>query len=166
MQGTGQQDQAVARVRAFLEEQGWCDAIQETKNTIRTVDDAAQAVGAPPAEILKSLLLLADGKPVLALMSGPNKVDIRKVRSALGAKKVSMAKPEWVYQFSGYRVGGVPPVGYDEQPHSLLDEMLFRYETVWAAAGTDHAFFPVSPDELKRMTGGIVCDIRKDSGSV
>ena len=55
----------------------------------------------------------------------------------------------------------MPPVGYPEQPRTLLDEDLFNYGTVWAAAGTDHAFFPVAPDELLRITGGEKSDVKK-----
>lgn len=95
-------------------------------------------------------------------MSGPNRIDMRKIKSRVGAQKVSMARPEWVFNFSGYKVGGVPPVGYKKQPLTLLDESLFQYDTVWAAAGTDHAFFPIEPDDLLRLTEGTVCDIRKD----
>lgn len=162
MKRSGNEEAAVAKVRVFLEGNGYENIICRTNETIKTVDDAAKAVGAPPEEILKSILLLADGKPVLALMSGPNRVDFRKVKSLLGAKKVSMAKPEWVFEFSGYKVGGVPPVGYDKQPLSLIDETLFNHDVVWAAAGTEHAFFPVSPEELKRLTGGKACDISKN----
>ncbi|KUK58716.1 MAG: YbaK/prolyl-tRNA synthetase associated region [Synergistales bacterium 53_16] len=164
MQMTENEEAAVAKVRGFLEGNGYENIIRRTNETIKTVDDAAKAVGAPPEEILKSILLLADDKPVLALMSGPNRVDLRKVKSLLGAKKISMARPEWVFEFSGYKVGGVPPIGYDKQPLSLIDETLFKHDVVWAAAGTEHAFFPVRPEELKRLTGGKACDIRKNSG--
>jgi Cys-tRNA(Pro) deacylase len=161
MSKTSQEERAVTRVREFLARNGLDGIIRETDETIRTVEDAARAVGVPPEEILKSILLLSDEEPVLALMSGPNRVDMSKIKSRLGARKVSMARPEWVFRFSGYKVGGVPPVGYENQPLTLLDESLFQYDTVWAAAGTDHAFFPVEPDELLRLTGGTVCDIRK-----
>jgi Cys-tRNA(Pro) deacylase len=161
MSKTGQEERAVTRVRDFLARNGLDEIIRETDETIRTVEDAARAVGVPPEEILKSILLLSDEEPVLALMSGPNRVDMGKIKTRLGVRKVYMARPEWVFRFSGYKVGGVPPVGYENQPLTLLDESLFQYDTVWAAAGTDHAFFPVEPDELLRLTGGTVCDIRK-----
>lgn len=148
-------------VRAFLRERGYPDSITFSEETIFTVDDASRAVGAPPSHILKSLVLLADEMPLLALMSGINRVDARKVRSACGAKKVRMADPEFVYRWSGFQVGGVPPVGYPEAIPALLDEDLFLYPVVWAAAGSDHAFFPVSPGDLEKMTGGRKCPLRK-----
>ena len=72
-----------------------------------------------------------------------------------------MAAAEAIKAFSGFEPGGVPPVGYEKQPKTVLDEDLFKYTTVWSAAGTDHDFFPISPDELLRITGGIKADIKK-----
>ena len=120
-------------------------------------------MGAPEEEILKSILLRVNhGKSyALALMSGVNKVDTKKVKRALRASHVSFAGAEECEEWSGFRPGGVPPVGYPEQPQTLLDEDLFSYGTVWAAAGTDHAFFPVAPDELLRITGGEKSDVKK-----
>jgi len=153
--------EAVQKVQTWLNERNYDGSILFSRETIRTVDDASRVVGVPPEEILKSLVLLADGEPVLALMSGPNRIDLKKVKTFLGVRKVSMAKPEWVFEYSGFRVGGVPPVGYIDRPRALLDSDLFRFETVWAAAGSDHAFFPVSPDRLLEFTDGEAADIRK-----
>jgi len=151
----------VEQVRSFLNENGYDGEILTTEDTIFTVDDASRAVGAPPEHILKSLLMLADGEPLLALMSGANKVDSKKIKKFLGVKKVKMADPDYVYNYSGFRIGGVPPVGYPSRPRALIDGDLFNYQEVWAAAGTDHAFFPVAPDELLELTGGAKADIKK-----
>lgn len=151
----------VDKVRSFLEDNGYEGQIMTTEDTIFTVDDASRAVGAPPEHILKSLVLLVDGEPVLALLSGANRVDTKKIKKSMSAKKVRMADPEFVFNYSGFRIGGVPPVGYPSKPKAFLDEDLFLYEEVWAAAGTDHAFFPVSAPELQRLTAGEKMNIKK-----
>ncbi|NLK19122.1 MAG: YbaK/EbsC family protein [Synergistaceae bacterium] len=151
----------VERVRAFLREKGYPDEITISEKTIFTVEDASLAVGAPPAHILKSLVFIADERPVLALMSGVNKVNPKRVRDVCGAKKIRMADPDFVLSWSGYQVGGVPPVGYPEAVTALLDEDIFQYPVVWAAAGSEHAFFPVSPEDLLKMTGGSRHPIKK-----
>jgi prolyl-tRNA editing enzyme YbaK/EbsC (Cys-tRNA(Pro) deacylase) len=159
---TGEND-PVQKVRAFLSS-ARCDArIIHTEETIFTVGDASRAVGAPPEHILKSLLFASDdGEWALALMSGSNKVHDRKLKRALGStRKVRMATAEAIKAFSGFEPGGVPPVGYEKQPKTVLDEDLFKYGRVWSAAGTDHDFFPISADELLRITGGIKADIKK-----
>jgi Cys-tRNA(Pro) deacylase len=160
-EGKNTSDDPVEMVRAFLRENGYPESIMFSEKTIFTVEDASKAVGAPPAHILKSLVLIADDNPLLALMSGTNRVDVKKARSAINAKKIRMADPEYVHRWSGFQVGGVPPVGYPESIPALLDEDLFLYPVVWAAAGSDHAFFPVSPEDLQKMTGGRKCPLRK-----
>ena len=150
------------RVRAFLEAANCGARIVHTENTIFTVEDASRAAGVPPEKILKSLLFVtAEGEWVLALMSGSNKVNDKHVKRALGTVKVRMGTAAAIKAYSGFEPGGVPPVGYPGQPRTLLDADLFQYDTVWAAAGTDHDFFPISPDELLRITGGVKTDIKK-----
>lgn len=153
----------VGAVKAFLDGHGYKGEIFHTEATIFTVRDASLAVGAPEAEILKSILLQVNKGEyfALALMSGVNRVEAKKLKKILGASHVSFADPELCREWSGFSPGGVPPVGYPEQPVTLLDEDLFLYETVWSAAGTDHAFFPVDPAELQKMTQGRKADIKK-----
>jgi prolyl-tRNA editing enzyme YbaK/EbsC (Cys-tRNA(Pro) deacylase) len=159
--------EAVQKVRAALDASGCSDIkIKTTEDTIFTVEDATRAVGVPAEEILKSLVFLVDGEPVLVLMSGANKVDpravVREFKEKKG-KKVKMAAPEYVFERFGFRIGGVPPVGYPTRLPALLDEDLFRYPVVWAAAGTDHAFFPISPDRLLLLTGGVRAAVKKEA---
>ena len=159
---TGVKD-PVGKVRRFLEEWGYTGSIHTSAETIFTVEDASRTVGAPPEAILKTIVLQADGEFVLALMSGLNKVDLKVLKRLLpGVKKVCMSNPETVYGFSGFSVGGVPPVGYPVKLKTFLDDDLFGQETVWAAAGSDHAFFPVSPRELLEMTAGERAGIKKE----
>ena len=153
----------VLKVESSLRQSGYTGEILYSERTIFTVEDASIAVGAPPEEILKSIICLADGEPILVLMSGTNRIHTNKVRRLAGARKLKMAPPEYVYEYSGFRVGGVPPVGYPEVLPAFLDQDLFLFPRVWAAAGTDHAFFPVAPEELLRITGGIRADLKKEN---
>lgn len=153
----------VEAVKNYLSEFGFEGDIFHTEKTIFTVSDASLAVGAPEEKILKSILLRVNKGEyfALALMSGINRVDSKKIKKLLNGSHVSFADPEECCNWSGFKPGGVPPVGYPEQPRTLLDEDLFKYSEVWAAAGTDHAFFPISPEELVRITGGEKADIKK-----
>jgi prolyl-tRNA editing enzyme YbaK/EbsC (Cys-tRNA(Pro) deacylase) len=135
--------------------------IKTTEATIFTVGDAAEAVGAPAEEILKSLVFLVEGRPMLVLMSGANRVDLRAVACEAKTKKVKMAPPDYVFKNFGFRVGGVPPTGYPVPVPAFLDDDLFLYPVVWAAAGTDHAFFPIAPERLLKLTGGLRVHLKK-----
>lgn len=155
-------DSAIAKVRAALDAAGGSDLeIRVVEGSIFTVDDAAATIGVPPEEILKSLILLVDKKPCLVLMCGPNRVDSKAAALALGGKRSRMMPPEEVFERYGFRVGGVPPIGYPEQLPTVIDEDMFKHEIVWAAAGTDHAFFPVTPERIMALTGGIKAAVKK-----
>ena len=153
----------VEKVSRCLDGFGYRGKIFHTEKTIFTVSDAAAAVGAPASEILKSILLRVNrGESfALALMSGVNRVDTKKIKRLTGASHVSFASPEECTGWSGFKPGGVPPVGYPEQPVTFVDEDLFLYKEVWAAAGSEYAFFPVAPDDLINMTKGTKADIKK-----
>ncbi|MDR2522272.1 MAG: cation diffusion facilitator family transporter [Synergistaceae bacterium] len=153
---------SVEKVRDALNANGCADiTIKTTKATIFTVEDAAKAVGAPAEEILKSLLFLAEDRPMLVLMSGANRADLRAVAREAKAKKVRMAPPDYTFENFGFRAGGVPPTGYPVPMPALLDEDLFLHPVVWAAAGTDHAFFPIEPERLLKLTGGVKVRLKK-----
>ena len=153
------------KVRKALDNAGASDIeIIFTDKTIFTVDDAAKAIGVTPAEILKSLILVADKvTPFLVLMCGANKVDAKRAAKSIGHNRARMMPPEEVYERYGYHVGGVPPLGYDEDLRVIIDGDLFAHKTVWAAAGTDHEFFPIEPERLMELTHGIRADVKKDS---
>lgn len=157
----------VKAVKDFLNKSEISAEIIHTKKTIFTVSDASAAVGAPEAEILKSILLQVNrGEYIaLALMSGPNRIDTKKIKKILQASHVKFLDSESCYKWSGFRPGGVPPVGYPKQPITLIDEDLFLYKTIWSAGGTDHHFFPISPDELRRITNGEAVDIKKQENN-
>lgn len=155
-------ERAIGKVRAALDAGGAKDIeIKVVEGSIFTVDDAAATIGVPPEEILKSLICLVDKAPRVVLMSGSNRIDAKAVAHAFGGKRCRMAPPDEVYQSYGFRVGGVPPLGYPEQLPTVLDEDLFKYEIVWSAAGTHHAFFPVTPQRLMELTGGFKASIKK-----
>lgn len=152
------------KVRVSLDRLGASDIeIKIVESTIFTVEDAAKTIGVPPEHILKSLILVLDKtEPCLALMSGSNRVDSKLVAQALGHKRGRMMPPDEVFSRYGFHVGGVPPVGYDEELRAVLDEDLFAYSVVWSAAGTDHAFFPVEPERLQKLTHGIRAKLKKE----
>ena len=156
---------AVQKVRDALDANGCSDIkIKITEETIFTVEDASKAVGAPPEEILKSLIFLVDGRPTLVLMSGANRVHLRAVGRETKGKKIQMAPAEYVFENFGFKIGGVPPIGYATQMPALVDEDLFLHSVVWSAAGTDHAFFPIEPERLLKLTGGVRASLKRNDG--
>jgi len=110
---------------------------------------------------VKSLLFVVDGGPVMALVSGANQLDERKLAAlrGVGRKKVKRADADTAKAATGFSIGGIPPFGHTSQLPVYVDEDLTRFEIVWAAAGTPFAVFAVTPDELVRASGGMVVDL-------
>jgi prolyl-tRNA editing enzyme YbaK/EbsC (Cys-tRNA(Pro) deacylase) len=157
----------VERVRQALEEAGLdTDKVRELPADTSTAEAAAQAVGAPLGSIVKSLIFLADGDPLLVLVSGDQRADVKGLRAQLGLSKrrLRIAQPAEVLEHTGFEVGGVPPVGHETPLRTLVDRTLNRFETVWAAAGNAHAVFPIAYEQLVTLTGGEVRDLAESEG--
>ena len=108
---------------------------------------------------MKSLLFLAGAAPVLALVSGANQLDPARLAALTGAS-IGKADADAVRQATGYSIGGVPPTGFPAPIPTFIDRDLLQYDVVWAAAGTPRHVFPIAPQELVRVTGGSVADLK------
>ena len=149
---------AVRRVHDALVAHGVAPEIRELEASTRTAVDAAAAVGTTVERIVKSLVFLADGRPVLALVSGANRLDPGKLAELAGGS-VTQASAEEVRQATGFAIGGVPPVGHSSPLPVWVDRDLLRFDLVWAAAGTPNAVFGIAPETLVRVSGGRVADL-------
>jgi len=151
----------VERVVAAARQQGQELTIHEFPAGTRTADDAARAVGVDVGQIVKSLVFMADGEPVVVLTSGRNRVDTRKVARLLGARAVGRADADQARKATGYVIGGTPPFGHTQRLRIFVDAALLDYDAVWAAAGTPHHVFPLTPEELVRCSDGAVADVHE-----
>jgi Cys-tRNA(Pro) deacylase len=133
--------------------------VREFPAGTRTAQDAAEAIGCDVAQIVKSLVFIADGRPVLALTSGRNRVDEGKLGAALGASEVRKADANEVRDATGYAIGGTPPFGHATDLEVVCDRDLTAFEEVWAAAGTPSAVFGLTPRRLLDATGAEVIDL-------
>jgi prolyl-tRNA editing enzyme YbaK/EbsC (Cys-tRNA(Pro) deacylase) len=147
------------RVQAALKAAGLAIDVVKLSESARTAQLAAEAIGTQLGSIVKSLVFLADGKPVLALVAGDRRADPAKLKALLEARRVMIADAERVKQETGFSIGGVPPVGHLRPLATWIDRSLGRFETVYASAGHPHAVFPISFETLVQLTSGHVVDI-------
>ncbi|MCP3987587.1 MAG: YbaK/EbsC family protein [Actinomycetia bacterium] len=119
----------------------------------RTAVDAATAVGCTVDQIVKSMIFDANGEVVLALTSGVNQVDPDALATMAQAPRCGRADPEQVRATTGYAIGGVPPFGHDHPVRTWIDPHLLSFDELWAAAGTPHHVFAISPQALVELTG-------------
>lgn len=131
--------------------------IRQFPEGTRTAEQAAAAVGCELGQIVKSLVFLCDGDAVLALTSGANRVDTKRLGEVLGGK-ITRADADGVREATGYAIGGTPPFGHACRLRTVADPALLAYDTVWAAAGTPDTVFELTPDELIRASGAAIAD--------
>jgi prolyl-tRNA editing enzyme YbaK/EbsC (Cys-tRNA(Pro) deacylase) len=143
------------RVQRALDEKGVRLQVIELPDSTRTAMEAAQAIGCEVGQIIKSLVFKAkrSGNPILVIASGENRVDEKRLETLIG-EPLGKADADFVRQRTGFVIGGVPPVGHSEKIRTFIDEDLFQYEELWAAAGTPHAVFRLSPTELRKISDG------------
>jgi prolyl-tRNA editing enzyme YbaK/EbsC (Cys-tRNA(Pro) deacylase) len=127
----------------------------------KTAVDAANAIGCEVAQIVKSLIFGVDGEIVLAYVSGVNQLDERKLAAAAGGIMCQRVDADLVREATGFPIGGVPPIGHATPLRVFIDPDLLVHEVVWAAAGTWHDVFPLSPSDLQRISGGIVVELKR-----
>lgn len=137
------------KVREAAHALGLDIAILEMAESTRTAEEAAVACGCTTAQIVKSLVFrgATSGKPLLALVSGPYRLNEKGVGAALG-EVLKRPDAAYVREVTGFSVGGVPPFGHASPMTVIMDEDLMRFDRVWAAAGTPRAVFSVTPRAL------------------
>lgn len=151
---------SVERVRAALAAAGHDDTVQAFPEGTRSAAEAAAAVGCEVAQIAKSIVFRTGERPVLVIASGANRVDMAKVAAATGLV-VKRADGGWVRDVTGFAIGGVAPLGHLAPPVVLVDEDLFTFTEVWAAAGSPMHVFRTTPEALLRISGGQRADVRE-----
>ena len=142
-----------ARFQQRLHERGLDVEVQVLPDSTRTAVEAAAAVGCEVGQIVKSLVFMRDGEPVMVLCAGDRRVAAKRL--GLRAANADEARAA-----TGFSIGGIPPLGHDQPLDTLIDESLRRFATVWSAAGTPYAVFEADTDALiSAIPGGAVVEV-------
>lgn len=153
----------VLRVTEVLAALGHPHAPVMLDDAARTVQQAADVLGVALGQIAKSIIFRrkSDDAAVLVITSGDLRVDEKKVQAIVCAEggKLGRADADFVKAKTGFSIGGVSPLAHAEPPVTLIDQQLFRFDIIWAAAGHPHGVFRLTPDDLIRLTGAPVHDV-------
>lgn len=144
------------KVQQALAAAGLDTRVTELESAARTSQQAADVLGVAMGQIAKSLIFRAldSGRAVLVIAAGDRRVDEALVAAALG-EPIARATPEFVREHSGFAIGGVAPLAHAADMVTFVDVSLRRFDQVWAAGGTPHCVFPISPADLARVAGGV-----------
>jgi Cys-tRNA(Pro) deacylase len=153
----------VERVAAFLRETGAEARIEELPEGTPTAQAAADAVGCTLGQVVKSIVLVCDASPVVALVPGDRKADTGKIARLVEARRATVATPDEVVAATGFRPGAVSPFPLERVPVVLVERTLLRHRVVWAGAGSENHLVSLAPAELVRLTRGRVEDLVLES---
>ena len=160
---TTQRPEGVQRVADFLQKAGHSHQPVMLDDAARTAQQAADALGVALGQIAKSIIFRrkSDDAAVLVITSGDKRVDEAKVQALVceGTAKLGRADADFVKSKTGFTIGGVAPVAHLSPPVTLLDQELFRFETIWAAAGHPQSVFEVTPAALQALSQAPVADV-------
>lgn len=149
---------SVERVQTALENLGFTGEIRFMDKDTHTAQQAAETLGCDVAQIVKSLVFrTADNRPVLAITSGANRVDLKRLGAIVGSE-IGKADAQFVRDTTGFAIGGVAPVGIPEDVITLFDQDLFSHDTVWAAAGAPNTLFPIKQQDFRKLAAGRIFD--------
>jgi Cys-tRNA(Pro) deacylase len=144
----------VERVAAYLREAGAEARLEELETGTTTAEDAARAAGCPLAQIVKSIVVVCDGRAVLALVPGDRRADLDKIARAAGTTEARMASAAEVEEATGFAPGGVAPFPLPTAVLVLVDQGLLAHDTVWIGAGSSTHLAALGPGDLVRLARG------------
>lgn len=145
----------------FIANNGITAEILHLDSETPTVAAAAEALAVQPDQIIKSVLFLADGRPVLVIANGLTRIHRKQLADVLkmSRRRVKMADAEQVYAIAGYVIGAVPPFGHPQKLDTLIDQGILQQEEVFGGGGEIDALMRVTVPELQHVTGGRIVDI-------
>jgi len=149
------------KVQTTLNEFGYNLVVMELPVSTRTAQEAANAIGCTVSQIAKSLIFKGktSQNPILVIASGTNRVNEKAVKNNIG-EELEKADAKFVFEHTGYAIGGIPPVGHKTPLTTYIDEDLMQYDEIWAAAGTPNAVFRLTPKILSEITKGRIISIK------
>ena len=142
----------VERVAEFLRRAAVESCVEEFPAGTKTAEDAARAVGCDVDQIVKSLILVCDGRPVLLMIGGDRRADRTKVEAAVPCEKAKIAGPDEVRSATGFEPGAVAPFPLPGIETVLVDQELLVHEVVWTGAGSHRHVLAIAPADLVRLT--------------
>ncbi|MDQ3066222.1 MAG: YbaK/EbsC family protein [Actinomycetota bacterium] len=152
----------VERVAAYLREAGVEARLEQLESGTATAEDAARAAGCPLAQIVKSLVLVCDGKPVVVLVPGDRRVDLDKIARAAHAVEARIARGAEVEEATGFAPGAVAPFPLPKVDRVLIDQHLLSHDVVWVGAGSVTHMAALNPAVLARLARAQPMDAVQD----
>ncbi|HEY3375204.1 MAG TPA: YbaK/EbsC family protein [Candidatus Aquicultor sp.] len=127
-----------------------------------TVSMASLYLGLETSEIAKTLIVEADGVPVVVVLPGNRRLDIRKLKKITGVSDVRFADPGDMVAITGYVRGSTPPLAHDKMLPLYVDQRLLTEPVVYTCGGQSNTVLKICPNDLVAAGNARICDIADD----
>ena len=121
--------------------------------------EAADALGLDHDQVFKTLVVVADDELVVAIVPVSCQLSMKRIASALGAKRATMCEPAAAERSSGYIVGGISPIGQRKRLRTVIDETAELFDTVYVSGGRRGMDVGLAPNDLIAVLGAVVAPI-------
>ncbi len=149
-----------SKFKSFVENHGVSGVCMQLDASCHSAVSAAETLSVSISDIVKNICCITDdGRTVIITLQGEDKVSLNKVKEALAVHKVRIATQEEVLSNTGYPCGGVPSFGYDAL--FLIDTKVLERTFVYTGGGGEFSLFKTTPQELARVSGARIIDVRK-----
>ena len=123
---------------------------------------AAHALGIAPERVFKTLVADLPGRSLaIAIIPVAERLDLKAVASALGAKRATMADPAAAERATGYVRGGISPLGQRRRLPFALDESALEFERIHVSGGRRGLEIGLAPNDLVRLVDAVVTRISR-----
>lgn len=125
----------------------------------RTAQDVERIYGCPLHQVLKTLIFIGKTKQVIVVLPGDKRVDMDKLKEVTKGNNLRMAKPDEIEEITGYTIGGISPFGIEKNVKKIIDESVFKIQTVNIGSGKAEIGIELNSEELKKAWDGIIANI-------
>lgn len=123
---------------------------------------AAEAMGLPPFQVFKSLMVMAGEEPLIAVVPSDRELNLKALAQAAGKKSAHMMKVPDAERLSGYKVGGISPLGQKKRIRTFFDDSAFALPFIVVNGGQRGLQIKAAPQDLLDATGGAAAAIATD----
>lgn len=132
------------------------------KNKAVSAEDASRLSGFPVKSIVKTIIVIGDGKPYVVLISGDKKIDYVKLGKVIKCRIIRLANRDEVKKLTGFEVGEVSPLSFRlDRMVKIIDKKLLAMDTVLLGAGSHNALIKIKIKELLKTIKPLIADISK-----
>jgi prolyl-tRNA editing enzyme YbaK/EbsC (Cys-tRNA(Pro) deacylase) len=146
---------------AFAAQRGVTATLHPADSPMPTVPLAAEALGIPVEAMTKNVLFFVQGKPILVIARGIQRVDERRIAAhfGVGRKQVKLANGEQTLATTGFEAGCVPPFGHLTSLPTLIEAQVMALPRVYGGTSDPNVLISVATEDLLKVVDGTVLDL-------